>query len=46
MIGMVKRDVPVILLWKPFLDVALRADVAGYRLAVHRMLDLRPLRRG
>jgi peptide/nickel transport system substrate-binding protein len=46
MIGMVKRDVPVILLWKPFLDVAMRADVAGYRLAVHRMLDLRPLRRG
>ena len=46
MIDMVKRDLPIILLWNPTLDVAMRQDVAGYSFIFHRMLDLRPLRRG
>lgn len=46
MIAMAKADLPVILLWHPTLDVAMRADVAGYGFAFHRMLDLRPLARG
>lgn len=46
MIDMAKRDLPIILLWNPTLDVALRRDVEGYSFAFHRMLDLRPLSRG
>lgn len=46
MIALAKQDLPVILLWHPTLDVAMRADVAGYGFAFHRMLDLRPLARG
>jgi peptide/nickel transport system substrate-binding protein len=46
MIEMAKRDLPIILLWHPMLDVAMRSDVEGYTLAVHRMLDFRPLSRG
>lgn len=46
MIEMAKADLPVILLWHPTLDVAMRGDVAGYGFAFHRMLDLRPLTKG
>lgn len=43
MIDKAKADLPIILLWHPSLDVALREDVGGYAFAFHRMLDLRPL---
>ncbi|MBW7922906.1 MAG: ABC transporter substrate-binding protein [Rubellimicrobium sp.] len=46
MIELAKRDVPVILLWHPFLDTGMREDVEGYSYAFHRQLDFRPLRRG
>lgn len=46
MIGMVKRDLPIILLWNPMMDVAMGQDVEGYSFAFHRMLDLRPLSKG
>ena len=46
MIAAAKRDLPIILLWHPMLDVAMRADVEGYSFAFHRMLDMRPLTRG
>ncbi|MFN3292067.1 MAG: glycine--tRNA ligase subunit beta [Gemmobacter sp.] len=46
MIALAKQDLPLILLWHPTLDVAMRADVTGYGFAFHRMLDLRPLARG
>lgn len=44
MIALAKADLPVILLWHPALDVALREDVAGYSFVFHRMLDMRPLK--
>jgi peptide/nickel transport system substrate-binding protein len=43
MIQLAKQDLPVILLWHPTLDVAMRDTVTGYSFAFHRMLDLRPL---
>jgi peptide/nickel transport system substrate-binding protein len=46
MIALAKAEVPVILLWHPALDVGLRAGVEGYSFAVHRMLELRTLRKG
>ena len=46
MIDMVKRDLPIILLWNPTLDVAMRRDLEGYAFMFHRMLDLRPLAKG
>lgn len=45
LIDMAKRDLPIILLWHPTLDVAMGRDVQGYSFAFHRMLDLRPLSR-
>lgn len=45
MIAAAKRDLPMILLWHPMLDVAMRNDVDGYAFAFHRMLDIRPLQR-
>ena len=46
MIHLAKQDLPVILLWHPTLDVAMRDTVTGYGFDFHRMLDLRPLARG
>lgn len=43
MITMAKRDLPIILLWHPTLDVALRDTTTGYAFAFHRMLELRTL---
>jgi peptide/nickel transport system substrate-binding protein len=43
MIALAKQDLPIILLWHPTLDVAMRETVSGYSFAFHRMLDLRPL---
>ncbi|MFN3936660.1 MAG: ABC transporter substrate-binding protein [Gemmobacter sp.] len=43
MIDLAKQEVPIILLWHPYLDVAMREGVAGYSFAFHRMLDFRPL---
>ena len=45
MIQMVKEDMPIILLWHPTLDVAMRRDVEGYSFIFHRMLELRTLSR-
>lgn len=46
MIELAKRDVPVILLWHPSLDVGMQKSVENYSYAFHRQLDFRPLRRG
>ena len=46
MIALAKQDLPIILLWHPTLDVAMRDSVSGYSFAFHRMLDLRPLDKG
>lgn len=43
MISMAKRDLPILLLWHPTLDVALRQSTKGYAFAFHRMLELRTL---
>ncbi|WP_449041793.1 ABC transporter substrate-binding protein [Paracoccus sp. (in: a-proteobacteria)] len=46
MIELAKRDVPVILLWHPLLDVGMLKSVENYSYSFHRQLDFRPLRRG
>ena len=46
MIEMVKRDVPVIMLWNPSLDTGMRKSVENYSYSFHRQLDFRPLKRG
>lgn len=45
MIELARRDLPLILLWHPFLDTGMRESVAGYSYAFHRQLDFRPLHR-
>ncbi len=45
MIAIARRDLPIILLWQPFLDTGMRDNVAGYSYTFHRQLDFRPLRR-
>jgi peptide/nickel transport system substrate-binding protein len=45
MIQLAKQEVPIILLWQPTLDTGMQATVAGYKYELHRMLDLRTLRR-
>jgi len=44
MIELAKEDLPIILLWQPTLDVAMRRPVEGMKLQFHRQLDLRTLR--
>jgi len=46
MIELVKRDVPIILLWQPMLDVGMQKDIQDYSYTFHRQLDFRPLKRG
>jgi len=45
MITLVKRDVPIILLWQPSLDTGMQTSVAGYEYEFHRQLELRTLKR-
>ncbi|MBK9082762.1 MAG: ABC transporter substrate-binding protein [Rhizobiales bacterium] len=43
MIELAKDELPIILLWQPALDVAMRRRVEGMKLQFHRQLDLRTL---
>lgn len=45
MIELAKAEIPIILLWHPFLDCGMRERVTGYSYAFHRQLDFRPLAR-
>lgn len=45
MIELVKDEIPIILLWHPFLDTGMVESVGGYSYTFHRQLDLRPLKR-
>lgn len=45
MIELAKADVPIILLWQPFLDTVMQAGVEGYMYQFHRQLELRTLKR-
>jgi len=46
MIELVKRDIPIILLWQPMLDVGMQKDIQDYSYTFHRQLDFRPIKRG
>lgn len=45
MIEIAKRDVPVIFLWHPSLDIGMQESVENYSYTFHRQLDFRPLER-
>lgn len=45
MIGFAKRDVPIILLWEPFLNLGTQKSIGGYKYEFHRELDFRTLKR-
>jgi len=38
-------DVPLVPLWQPYLDVAMRKDISGYQYWFHRQLDCRTLKK-
>ena len=45
MIALARRDVPILPLWQPSLDVGMLRTVSGYACQFHRQLDFRTLRR-
>ena len=45
MIQTARDEVPMILLWSPFLDVVLGKGVEGYTYMFHRQLEFRHLKK-
>ena len=45
MIELAKAEVPIILLWQPFLDTGAQKSVEGYKYQFHRQLEMRTLKR-
>ncbi|MES2533143.1 MAG: ABC transporter substrate-binding protein [Pseudomonadota bacterium] len=46
MITLAMTEVPIVLLWSPFLDVAFGPKLGGYEYMYHRQLEFRPLTNG
>lgn len=46
MITLAMTEVPIILLWSPYLDVVLGAKIRGYKYMFHREIELRTLSNG